>query len=98
MKNMTFRRVKKLNSNEPDSGSLCNDSGEIYFTSSKSESCGTVDRGPSNSAELYNYKTLAYSGGTLPRNFKKVREFVLNLKIQFDVFDSLKVFIWTLAK
>ncbi|XP_050952584.1 general receptor for phosphoinositides 1-associated scaffold protein isoform X2 [Labeo rohita] len=71
MKNMTFRRVKKLNSNEPDSGSLCNDSGEIYFTSSKSESCGTVDRGPSNSAELYNYKTLAYSGGTLPRNFKK---------------------------
>ncbi|KAK2885422.1 hypothetical protein Q8A67_016259 [Cirrhinus molitorella] len=71
MKNMTFRRVKKLNSNEPDSGSLCHDSGEIYFTSSKSDSCGTVDRGPSNSAELYNYKTLAYSGGTLPRNFKK---------------------------
>ncbi|XP_052450578.1 general receptor for phosphoinositides 1-associated scaffold protein [Carassius gibelio] len=70
MKNMTFRRVKKLNSNEPDSGSLCHDSGEIYFTSSKSDSCGTVDRGPSNS-EVYSYKTLAYSGGTLPRNFKK---------------------------
>uniref|UniRef100_A0A673MZ25 GRP1 (general receptor for phosphoinositides 1)-associated scaffold protein n=1 Tax=Sinocyclocheilus rhinocerous TaxID=307959 RepID=A0A673MZ25_9TELE len=71
MKNMTFRRVKKLNSNEPDSGSLCHDSGEIYFTSSKSDSCGTVDGGPSNSTEVYNYKTLAYSGGTLPRNFKK---------------------------
>ncbi|XP_016085439.1 general receptor for phosphoinositides 1-associated scaffold protein-like [Sinocyclocheilus grahami] len=71
MKNMTFRRVKKLNSNEPDSGSLCHDSGEVYFTSSKSDSCGTVDRGPSNSTEVYNYKTLAYSGGTLPRNFKK---------------------------
>ncbi|XP_052397694.1 general receptor for phosphoinositides 1-associated scaffold protein [Carassius gibelio] len=71
MKNMTLRRVKKLNSKEPDSGSLCHDSGEIYLTSSKSDSCGTVDRGPSNSTEVYNYKTLAYSGGTLPRNFKK---------------------------
>ncbi|XP_043080459.1 general receptor for phosphoinositides 1-associated scaffold protein [Puntigrus tetrazona] len=69
MKNMTFRRVKKLNSSEPDSGSLCHDSTEIYFASSKSDSCGTVDRG--NSTEVYNYKTLAYSGGTLPRNFKK---------------------------
>ncbi|ROL47017.1 hypothetical protein DPX16_20669 [Anabarilius grahami] len=68
---MTFRRVKKLNSNEPDSGSLCHDSGDIYFTSSKSDSCGTEDRGLSNSTEVYNYKTLAYSGGTLPRNFKK---------------------------
>lgn len=72
MKNMTFRRVKKLNSSDPDSGSLCHDSGDIYFTSSKSDSCGIVNRGPSNSTEVYNYKTLAYSGGTLPRNFKKV--------------------------
>ncbi|XP_065141500.1 general receptor for phosphoinositides 1-associated scaffold protein [Paramisgurnus dabryanus] len=64
MKNMTFRRVKKLNSSEPDSG-------EIYFSSSKSDSFGTVNTGPSNSGEVYNYKTLAYSGGTLPRNFKK---------------------------
>lgn len=71
MKNMTFRRVKKLNSSDPDSGSLCHDSGDIYFTSSKSDSCGIVNRGPSNSTEVYNYKTLAYSGGTLPRNFKK---------------------------
>ncbi|XP_051946709.1 general receptor for phosphoinositides 1-associated scaffold protein [Xyrauchen texanus] len=67
---MTFRRVMKLSSNEPDSGSLCHESGDIYFPSSKSDSCGTVDRGPSNS-EVYNYKTLAYSGGTLPRSFKK---------------------------
>lgn len=97
MKNMTFRRVKKLNSNEPDSGSLCHDSGEIHLTSSKSDSCGTVDRGPSNSTELYNYKTLAYSGGTLPRNFKKVRTFHSNLKIQFTVSDSL-VFTCIMAK
>lgn len=88
MKNMTFRRVKKLNSNEPDSGSLCHDSGDIYFTSSKSDSCGTVDRGPSNSTEVYNYKTLAYSGGTLPRNFKKVRAFLFSFQIRYAVFDS----------
>lgn len=98
MKNMTFRRIMKLNSNEPDSGSLCHDSGEIYFTSSKSDSCGTVDRGPSNSTEVYNYKTLAYSGGTLPRNFKKVRALHLKLEIQFAVFDSLEVFTCTMAK
>jgi len=81
MKNMTFRRLKKLNSNEPDSGSLSHDSGDIYFTSSKSDSC-TVDRGPSNSTEVYNYKTLAYSGGTLPRNFKKVRAFQFTFEIR----------------
>ncbi|KAK1801939.1 hypothetical protein P4O66_022565 [Electrophorus voltai] len=69
MKNMTFRRVRKLNSNEPDSGS-CQGSGNIYFSSSKSDSCRTMDL-PSGSSEIYNYKTLAYSGGTLPRNFKK---------------------------
>lgn len=91
MKNMTFRRVKKLNSNEPDSGSLCHDSGDIYFNSSKSDSC-TVDRGPSNSTEVYNYKTLAYSGGTLPRNFKKVRAFHFIFEIRNAVFESLKVF------
>ncbi|CDQ91770.1 unnamed protein product [Oncorhynchus mykiss] len=26
---------------------------------------------PTNSSEVYNYKTLAYSGGTLPRNYRK---------------------------
>ncbi|XP_056588646.1 general receptor for phosphoinositides 1-associated scaffold protein [Triplophysa dalaica] len=71
MKNMTFRRVKKLNSDGPDSGSLCQGSGDIYFSSSKSDSLGTADSGPSNTGDVYNYKTLAYSGGTLPRNFKK---------------------------
>ncbi|KAM9445150.1 general receptor for phosphoinositides 1-associated scaffold protein [Clarias gariepinus] len=60
MKNMTFRRVK-------DSGT---GSGDIYFSSSKSDSCKNMDL-PSSSSEVYNYKTLAYSGGTLPRNFKK---------------------------
>ncbi|TRY86996.1 hypothetical protein DNTS_009107 [Danionella cerebrum] len=71
MKNMTFRRVKMLNSHDPDNGSLCHDSGDIYFTSSKSDTFRTVDQRPANSSEVYNYKTLAYSGGTLPRNFKK---------------------------
>ncbi|XP_076874835.1 general receptor for phosphoinositides 1-associated scaffold protein [Brachyhypopomus gauderio] len=69
MKNMTLRRVRKLNSNEPDSGS-CQGSGDVYFSSSKSDGCRSTDL-PSGSSDIYNYKTLAYSGGTLPRNFKK---------------------------
>ncbi|KAF4077929.1 hypothetical protein AMELA_G00193720 [Ameiurus melas] len=60
MKNMTFRRVK-------DSGT---GSGDIYFSSSKSDSCRSMDV-PSGSSDVYDYKTLAYSGGTLPRNYKK---------------------------
>lgn len=67
---MTFRRLKKVNSSAPESGPSSQD--DIYFPSSKSDSCRTVDV-PTNSSEVYNYKTLAYSGGTLPRNFKKVR-------------------------
>ena len=67
---MTFRRLKKVNSSGPDSGPASQDS-DIYFPSSKSDSCRTMDL-PSNSSEVYNYKTLAYSGGTLPRNYKKV--------------------------
>ncbi|XP_041860004.1 general receptor for phosphoinositides 1-associated scaffold protein [Melanotaenia boesemani] len=66
---MTFRRLKKVNSSGPESGSASQDS-DIYFPSSKSDSCRTVDL-PTNSSEVYNYKTLAYSGGTLPRNLKK---------------------------
>lgn len=69
--NMTFRRLKKVNSSGPESGPTSQD-GDIYFPSSKSDSCRTVEL-PSNSSEVYNYKTLAYSGGTLPRNSKKVR-------------------------
>ncbi|KAF5895010.1 general receptor for phosphoinositides 1-associated scaffold protein-like, partial [Clarias magur] len=57
---MTFRRVK-------DSGT---GSGDIYFSSSKSDSCRNMDL-PSGPSEVYNYKALMYSGGTLPRNFKK---------------------------
>uniref|UniRef100_A0A671VRQ4 Trafficking regulator and scaffold protein tamalin n=2 Tax=Sparus aurata TaxID=8175 RepID=A0A671VRQ4_SPAAU len=67
--NMTFRRLKKVNSSGPDSGAASQD-GDVYFPSSKSDSCRTTDL-PSNSSEVYNYKTLAYSGGTLPRNYKR---------------------------
>ncbi|XP_029995788.1 general receptor for phosphoinositides 1-associated scaffold protein [Sphaeramia orbicularis] len=66
---MTFRRLKKVNSSGPESGPT-NQDNDIYFPSSKSDSCRTVDLN-TNSSEVYNYKTLAYSGGTLPRNFKK---------------------------
>uniref|UniRef100_A0A3P9H9I5 GRP1 (general receptor for phosphoinositides 1)-associated scaffold protein n=1 Tax=Oryzias latipes TaxID=8090 RepID=A0A3P9H9I5_ORYLA len=65
---MTFR-VKKVNSSGLENGSAHRDS-DIYFPSSKSDSCRTADPS-SKSSEIYNYKTLAYSGGTLPRNFKK---------------------------
>lgn len=68
--NMTFRRLKKVNSSGPESGPTSQDN-DIYFPSSKSDSCRTVDL-PTNSSEVYSYRTLAYSGGTLPRNFKKV--------------------------
>ncbi|KAM9351212.1 general receptor for phosphoinositides 1-associated scaffold protein [Symphorus nematophorus] len=67
---MTFRRLKKVNSSGPDGGPTSSQDNDIYFPSSKSDSCRTMDL-PSNSSEVYNYKTLAYSGGTLPRNFKK---------------------------
>ncbi|XP_026188721.1 general receptor for phosphoinositides 1-associated scaffold protein [Mastacembelus armatus] len=66
---MTFRRLKKVNSSGPESGPASSEN-DIYFPSSKSDSCRTMDS-PNNSSEVYNYKTLAYSGGTLPRNFKK---------------------------
>lgn len=68
MKNMTLRKLKKVNSSDPSSRLSSHD--DIYFPSSKSDSCKTMDL-PTNS-EVYNYKTLAYSGGTLPRNFRKV--------------------------
>lgn len=68
---MTFRRLKKVNSSGPGSGPASHD-GDIYFPSSKSDSCRTAGL-PTNSSEVYNYRTLAYSGGTLPRNFKKVK-------------------------
>ncbi|XP_056444114.1 general receptor for phosphoinositides 1-associated scaffold protein [Gadus chalcogrammus] len=66
---MTFRRLKKVNSNNPQGGLSIQDN-DIYFPSSKSDSCKTVELRP-NSSEVYNYKTLAYSGGTLPRTFNR---------------------------
>ncbi|XP_008317726.1 general receptor for phosphoinositides 1-associated scaffold protein [Cynoglossus semilaevis] len=66
---MTFRRLKKVNSSGPDSGAASQDNG-IYFPSSKSDSCRGEDF-HRNSSDVYNYRTLAYSGGTLPRNYKK---------------------------
>lgn len=79
---MTFRRLKKVNSSGPDAGAASQD-GDIYFPSSKSDSCRTAGF-PTNSSEVYNYRTLAYSGGTLPRNFKKVKvnaNFITSLDI-----------------
>ncbi|XP_029689396.1 general receptor for phosphoinositides 1-associated scaffold protein [Takifugu rubripes] len=64
---MTFRRLKKVNSSGPETGPACQD---IYFPSSKSDSCRTADF-QSSCSEVYSYRTLAYSGGTLPRNIKK---------------------------
>lgn len=75
---MTFRRLKKVNSSGPDSGPASPDN-DIYFSSSKSDSCRTMHL-PTNSSEVYNYKTLAYSGGTLPR--KKVGS-ALNLYVEW---------------
>ncbi|XP_067383099.1 general receptor for phosphoinositides 1-associated scaffold protein [Channa argus] len=66
---MTLRRLKKVNSSGPESGPASQDH-DIYFPSSKSDSCRTTGL-QANSSEVYNYKTLAYSGGTLPRNYKK---------------------------
>ncbi|XP_019960256.1 general receptor for phosphoinositides 1-associated scaffold protein [Paralichthys olivaceus] len=70
---MTFRRLKKVNSSGPESGPESGPAAQdhdIYFPSSKSDSCRTAEV-QSGSSEVYSYKTLAYSGGTLPRNFKK---------------------------
>ncbi|KAM3617428.1 uncharacterized protein V6R79_006025 [Siganus canaliculatus] len=67
---MTFRRLKKVNSSGPESGPASQDN-DIYFPSSKSDSCRTMELPRGHNSEVYNYKTLAYSGGTLPRNYKK---------------------------
>ncbi|KAK2851802.1 hypothetical protein Q5P01_008078 [Channa striata] len=66
---MTFRRLKKVNSSGPETGPASRDN-DVYFPSSKSDSCRTTEP-PTNNSEVYNYRTLAYSGGTLPRNYKK---------------------------
>ncbi|KAK0138297.1 General receptor for phosphoinositides 1-associated scaffold protein [Merluccius polli] len=67
---MTFRRVKKVSPGPPgppeDRGPAAPD-GDIYFPSSRSDG---VEPRPTSS-EVYNYKTLAYSGGTLPRTYRR---------------------------
>ena len=79
---MTFRRLKKVNS----SGHGSQES-DIYFLSTKSDSCRTQE---TNCSEVYNYKSLskslAYSGGTLPRSFKKVRGTLIHLNYSFNHF------------
>ncbi|MBN3277637.1 GRASP protein, partial [Polyodon spathula] len=74
MKNMTLRRLKQLSRKEEEYGSVLDrdvysgEKNEIY--QSTSETYKTLDS-YKNTSDVYNYKTLAYSGGTLPRNHKK---------------------------
>ncbi|CAG03954.1 unnamed protein product [Tetraodon nigroviridis] len=77
---MTFRRLKKVNSSGPESGAS-RDS-DIYFPSSRSDSCRSEEL-RSCSPEVYSYRTLAYSGGTLPRNLRKVKTFGKTLEKDF---------------
>jgi len=73
---MTFRRLRKVNSGSPAEGGGPSSSSsscqhQDLYSSQGDHSCRTVDL-RTNSSDVYNYKTLAYSGGTLPRT-KKVR-------------------------
>uniref|UniRef100_UPI00398EF031 general receptor for phosphoinositides 1-associated scaffold protein n=1 Tax=Pristiophorus japonicus TaxID=55135 RepID=UPI00398EF031 len=67
---MTFRRVKKLSRKEDygsaDCAAYSGAEGEIYKSSSETYKAGAETY---KTSELY--KTLAYSGGTLPRNHKQ---------------------------
>lgn len=74
---MTFRRLKKVDSSGPEVGP-CSRDAEVYFPSSSSDGCRTGEL-QSIGSGVYSHKTLAYSGGTLPRNFKKVRRRFQNL-------------------
>ncbi|XP_061541754.1 general receptor for phosphoinositides 1-associated scaffold protein [Phycodurus eques] len=70
---MTFRRLKTVDSSGADSAaSAAPPDSDVYFPSSQSDSCGRRTAPlKHDSSEVYNYKTLAYSGGTLPRNVRK---------------------------
>ncbi|XP_019721749.1 general receptor for phosphoinositides 1-associated scaffold protein [Hippocampus comes] len=68
---MTFRRLKMVESNGPDSAAASLPDNDVYFPSSQSDSCQRTAPLKNDSSEVYNYKTLAYSGGTLPRNLRK---------------------------
>lgn len=71
MKNMSFWRLEKRSSSKPDHGTSCPSSAETHFPTSKSDNYKAMVS-MNNSLDVYNYKTLAYSGGTLPRNRRKV--------------------------
>ncbi|KAM9828904.1 general receptor for phosphoinositides 1-associated scaffold protein [Syngnathus typhle] len=72
---MTFRRMKMVNSNGPNSSAVAaaasSPDNDVYFPSSQSDSCQRTAPLHNDPSEVYNYKTLAYSGGTLPRNLRK---------------------------
>ncbi|XP_077368914.1 general receptor for phosphoinositides 1-associated scaffold protein [Festucalex cinctus] len=68
---MTFRRLKMVDSNGSDSAAASPPDNDVYFPSSQSDSCQRTAPLINDSSEVYNYKTLAYSGGTLPRNLRK---------------------------
>lgn len=70
---MTFRRLKMVESSGPDSAAASLPDNDVYFPSSQSDSCQRTAPLKNDSSEVYNYKTLAYSGGTLPRNLRKVK-------------------------
>ncbi|KAJ8358665.1 hypothetical protein SKAU_G00151900 [Synaphobranchus kaupii] len=67
MKNTSFWRLEKRSSSKPDHGTSFPNSAETHFPTSKSDNCKAMVS-MNNSLDVYNYKTLAYSGGTLPRN------------------------------
>ncbi|XP_061076703.1 general receptor for phosphoinositides 1-associated scaffold protein-like isoform X1 [Conger conger] len=70
MKNTSFWRLEKRSSNKTDHGTSCPSSAKTHFPTSKSDNYKAMVS-MNNSSDVYNYKTLAYSGGTLPRNRRK---------------------------
>lgn len=81
MKNMTLRRLKQLSRKEEEWGSATDrdvySAGKNEIYQPASETYKTLDS-YKNTSDVYNYKTLAYSGGTLPRNHRKVAMWSLN--------------------
>ncbi|XP_077573087.1 general receptor for phosphoinositides 1-associated scaffold protein isoform X1 [Stigmatopora nigra] len=69
---MTFRRLKMVDSNGTNRTAAPSPDNGVYFPSSQSDSCRRTAPLNNDATEVYNYKTLAYSGGTLPRNLRKV--------------------------
>ncbi|KAJ8412233.1 hypothetical protein AAFF_G00145000 [Aldrovandia affinis] len=69
MKNMSFWRLEKWSSNRPEHRTPCPGSAAMHLPSSKSDNSKNMVS-TNSSLDVYNYKTLAYSGGTLPRNHR----------------------------